>query len=113
MPPVAVHCICLDFGEVAGGDNDDEHEEDENDHDVHAERALHFDFVGSAPSVGAACGQTLCRRFTLVEVFFHALIADGGTARAVPEGATRLIRTAVIILCASLHALHDGRAAVG
>ena len=99
----------FDLGEITGGHHDDQHEEDEDDHDIEAELAANLDLIRDAPPIGTLATEALCFNLTLVKVLLHSLLTDARTPRAVSERAAWLI-WAVGIDCTSLNTLDDRRA---
>ena len=71
--------------EVASGDHNYEHQEDEYNHDVQAELTADLDFVRSAAPVGAPATNALGSRLTLIKIFLHAKLTDIYIARAVSK----------------------------
>ena len=82
---VVLKLIILDLGVVAGCDHDDEHEEDEDNHDIHAALICDVDFTRGAPPVDTPAGLALGGCLAHIEVSLHALSADTVTSRAVAE----------------------------
>ena len=111
-PVVVLQLIIFYLRVVAGRDDHDEHEQYENDHDVHASLICHLDFSRRASAVNAATGLTLCMRLAHIEVSLHAIRADAAASGAVAEGAARILGTAVAIFSACAYAEADGGADV-
>ena len=110
--PVIAHTFGLvrfDFREVTSCHDYNEHEEDENDHNVEAELTAHLNLRRDAATVGALFALAFRCALALVKVFLHAVLADLCTARAITKRATGF-KTAVQVHCASLHTLNDRRA---
>lgn len=77
--------VVFDLGIVAGCDYDDEHEEYEDNHDVHATLICNVNLTRGAPPVNAAARLALRGCLAHIEIGLHALRADTLATGAVPE----------------------------
>ena len=98
--------VRLHFGEVARSNHDDQHEEDEDYHDVEAELAAYLNLAGDAAAVRALSTLALCLTLTLVKVLLHTLRAMQGAPRAVAERAA-WFQSAICVQGARLNTLND------
>ena len=95
--------------EITSRHNNDQHQDNENDHDIKAKLAAYLNLVRDTASVRAFATKTLSFTLALVEVLFHSLFADACTPCAVSERAAWFI-WAIYVSRACLDTFHDRRA---
>ena len=87
----ALSLLRFDLREVASRNNVDEHEEDEDDHDVEAELAADLNLARDAPIIGAFATKAFSLAFALIKVLLETLLADTHTSSTISKRAARFI----------------------